>query len=211
MRPTTSITMEESVLNYARAKAKELGVTVSTFLEACVSLEIINPLNLKTMPKATKLSATVALIGVEKARIALAEDNDLRFVAMPADTPVYTPNPDEQRKEISTPIKTIIEDTVENAMDDIVKKSIPDVSELDSIAVHGIFSSDQSNKEPNVDSNNHPNGYSNNTTENNVSDNTDTEKESDISEVNANNTFSDVKHDASKDAKPNKKRIMKMI
>ena len=67
-RLTTGITLEPAVMHYVRTKSKELGINGSQFIESCIGLEILNPLNHKTIPKAMKIAATVELIGLEKAR-----------------------------------------------------------------------------------------------------------------------------------------------
>ena len=137
-RLTTGITLEPAVMHYVRTKSKELGINGSQFIESCIGLEILNPLNYKTIPKAMKIAATVELIGLEKAREALAEDTDLILSVVPKETPVFEPEikPLPKPGELPPSIKKIVEETV--------KKNIPTSEDIDAASSRGVFSSDVS-------------------------------------------------------------------
>lgn len=137
-RLTTGITLEPAVMHYVRTKSKELGINGSQFIESCIGLEILNPLNYKTIPKAMKIAATVELIGLEKAREALAEDSDLTLSVVPKETPVFEPEikPLPKPGELPPSIKKIVEETV--------KKNIPTSEDIDAASSRGVFSSDVS-------------------------------------------------------------------
>ena len=106
-------------MHYVRTKSKELGINGSQFIESCIGLEILNPLNHKTIPKAMKIAATVELIGLEKAREALAEESDLTLSVVPKETPIFEPEikPLLKQGELPPSIKKIVEE--------VVKKNIP--------------------------------------------------------------------------------------
>lgn len=135
-RLTTGITLEPSVMHYVRTKSKELGINGSQFIESCIGLEILNPLNYKTIPKAMKIAATVELIGLEKAREALAEDSDLILSVVPKETPIFEPEikPLPKPGELPPSIKKIVEETV--------KKNIPTSEDIEAASSRGVFSSD---------------------------------------------------------------------
>jgi len=176
-RLTTGITLEPAVMHYVRTKSKELGINGSQFIESCIGLEILNPLNHKTIPKAMKIAATVELIGLEKAREALAEDSDLTLSVVPKETPVFEPEikPLPKPGELPPSIKKIVEETV--------KKNIPTSEDIDAASSRGVFSSDISNvnHDANHDTdhsidhntNHNTNNLSNNVVDDAVSDNTD--------------------------------------
>ena len=135
-RLTTGITLEPAVMHYVRTKSKELGINGSQFIESCIGLEILNPLNYKTIPKAMKIAATVELIGLEKAREALAEDTDLILSVVPKETPIFEPEikPLPKPGELPPSIKKIVEETV--------KKNIPTSEDIEAASSRGVFSSD---------------------------------------------------------------------
>lgn len=143
-RLTTGITLEPSVMHYVRTKSKELGINGSQFIESCIGLEILNPLNYKTIPKAMKIAATVELIGLEKAREALAEDSDLILSVVPKETPIFEPEikPLPKQGELPPSIKKIVEETV--------KKNIPTSEDIEAASSRGVFSSDISDVEHNT-------------------------------------------------------------
>jgi hypothetical protein len=143
-RLTTGITLEPAVMHYVRTKSKELGINGSQFIESCIGLEILNPLNHKTIPKAMKIAATVELIGLEKAREALAEDSDLILSVVPKETPIFEPEikPLPKQGELPPSIKKIVEETV--------KKNIPTSEDIEAAASRGVFSSDISGVEHNT-------------------------------------------------------------
>nr|DAM93949.1 MAG TPA: hypothetical protein [Caudoviricetes sp.] len=143
-RLTTGITLEPAVMHYVRTKSKELGINGSQFIESCIGLEILNPLNHKTIPKAMKIAATVELIGLEKAREALAEDSDLILSVVPKETPIFEPEikPLPKQGELPPSIKKIVEETV--------KKNIPTSEDIEAAASRGVFSSDISGVERNT-------------------------------------------------------------
>lgn len=152
-RLTTGITLEPSVMHYVRTKSKELGINGSQFIESCIGLEILNPLNYKTIPKAMKIAATVELIGLEKAREALAEDSDLILSVVPKETPIFEPEikPLPKQGELPPSIKKIVEETV--------KKNIPTSEDIEAASSRGVFSSDISSVDHNTnhDTNDNPN------------------------------------------------------
>ena len=135
-RLTTGITLEPAVMHYVRTKSKELGINGSQFIESCIGLEILNPLNYKTIPKAMKIAATVELIGLAKAREALAEDTDLILSVVPKETPIFEPEikPLPKPGELPPSIKKIVEETV--------KKNIPTSEDIEAASSRGVFSSD---------------------------------------------------------------------
>ena len=143
-RLTTGITLEPSVMHYVRTKSKELGINGSQFIESCIGLEILNPLNYKTIPKAMKIAATVELIGLEKAREALAEDSDLILSVVPKETPIFEPEikPLPKQGELPPSIKKIVEETV--------KKNIPTSEDIEAASSRGVFSSDISSVDHNT-------------------------------------------------------------
>lgn len=142
-RMTTGITLEPAVMHYVRTKSKELGINGSQFIESCIGLEILNPLNHKTIPKAMKIAATVELIGLEKAREALSEESDLTLTVIPKETPVFEPETRHIPKQGELPpaIKRIVEETV--------KKNIPMSNEV-SVVNHDINSKDNRDTDDNV-------------------------------------------------------------
>jgi hypothetical protein len=146
-RLTTGITLEPAVMHYVRTKSKELGINGSQFIESCIGLEILNPLNHKTIPKAMKIAATVELIGLEKAREALAEDTDLTLSVVPKETPIFEPEikPLPKQGELPPSIKKIVEETV--------KKNIPTSEDIDAASSRGVFSSDASVVNHDIDHN----------------------------------------------------------
>lgn len=146
-RLTTGITLEPAVMHYVRTKSKELGINGSQFIESCIGLEILNPLNYKTIPKAMKIAATVELIGLEKAREALAEDSDLTLSVVPKETPVFEPEikPLPKQGELPPSIKKIVEETV--------KKNIPTSEDIEAASSRGVFSSDVSVVNHDIDHN----------------------------------------------------------
>lgn len=146
-RLTTGITLEPAVMHYVRTKSKELGINGSQFIESCIGLEILNPLNYKTIPKAMKIAATVELIGLEKAREALAEDTDLILSVVPKETPVFEPEikPLPKPGELPPSIKKIVEETV--------KKNIPTSEDIEAASSRGVFSSDVSVVNHDIDHN----------------------------------------------------------
>lgn len=139
-RLTTGITLEPAVMHYVRTKSKELGINGSQFIESCIGLEILNPLNHKTIPKAMKIAATVELIGLEKAREALAEESDLTLSVVPKETPIFEPEikPLPKQGELPPSIKKIVEE--------VVKKNIPASEDIKAAPSRGVFFSDISNK-----------------------------------------------------------------
>lgn len=139
-RLTTGITLEPAVMHYVRTKSKELGINGSQFIESCIGLEILNPLNHKTIPKAMKIAATVELIGLEKAREALAEESDLTLSVVPKETPIFEPEikPLPKQGELPPSIKKIVEE--------VVKKNIPASEDIEATPSRGVFFSDISNK-----------------------------------------------------------------
>ncbi len=143
-RLTTGITLEPAVMHYVRTKSKELGINGSQFIESCIGLEILNPLNYKTIPKAMKIAATVELIGLEKAREALAEDSDLILSVVPKETPIFEPEikPLPKQGELPPSIKKIVEETV--------KKNIPTSEDIEAASSRSVFSSDTSSVEHNT-------------------------------------------------------------
>jgi len=146
-RLTTGITLEPAVMHYVRTKSKELGINGSQFIESCIGLEILNPLNYKTIPKAMKIAATVELIGLEKAREALAEDTDLILSVVPKETPVFEPEikPLPKPGELPPSIKKIVEETV--------KKNTPTSEDIEAASSRGVFSSDVSVVNHDIDHN----------------------------------------------------------
>lgn len=142
-RMTTGITLEPAVMHYVRTKSKELGINGSQFIESCIGLEILNPLNHKTIPKAMKIAATVELIGLEKAREALSEESDLTLTVIPKETPVFEPETRHIPKQGELPpaIKRIVEETV--------KKNIPMSNEV-SVVNHDINSKGNRDTDDNV-------------------------------------------------------------
>ena len=164
-RLTTGITLEPAVMHYVRTKSKELGINGSQFIESCIGLEILNPLNHKTSPKAMKIAATVELIGLEKAREALAEDSDLILSVVPKETPVFEPEikPLPKPGELPPSIKKIVEETV--------KKNIPTSEDIDAASSRGVFSSDISDADHVADhSVNHNTNHNTNDKPNDVVD-----------------------------------------
>lgn len=172
-RLTTGITLEPAVMHYVRTKSKELGINGSQFIESCIGLEILNPLNHKTIPKAMKIAATVELIGLEKAREALAEDSDLILSVVPKETPVFEPEikPLPKPGELPPSIKKIVEETV--------KKNIPTSEDIDAESSRGVFSSDISDADHGTDrsinhnTNHNTNDKPNDAVDDVVNDNTD--------------------------------------
>lgn len=137
-RLTTAITLEPAVMHYVRTKSKELGVNGSQFIESCIGLEILNPLNNKTIPKAMKIAGTVELIGLEKAREALAKDSDLTLTVIPKETPVFEPEKTPEPKRITLP------ETIKELVEKTIKKEIPNSEDIDAASSRGVFSSDAS-------------------------------------------------------------------
>ena len=141
-RLTTGITLEPAVMHYVRTKSKELGVNGSQFIESCIGLEILNPLNNKTIPKAMKIAGTVELIGLEKAREALAKDSDLTLTVIPKETPVFEPEKTPEPKRITLP------ETIKELVEKTIKKEIPNSEDIDAASSRGVFSSDASQHKP---------------------------------------------------------------
>ena len=137
-RLTTGITLEPAVMHYVRTKSKELGVNGSQFIESCIGLEILNPLNNKTIPKAMKIAGTVELIGLEKAREALAKDSDLTLTVIPKETPVFEPEKTPEPKRITLP------ETIKELVEKTIKKEIPSSEDIEAASSRGVFSSDAS-------------------------------------------------------------------
>ena len=186
---TTAISLESSVMQYARTKSKELGVHLSAFIGACIGLEILNPLNQKTIPKATKIAGTVELIGLEKAREVLSEDSDLTLRVIPKETPVFEPKVEPK------PSKTPLSDDIKAMVADVIKKEIPNAEDMDAAASSATFSSDitKHDKECDVNGNTEANALNNPSSDENYDVNSDKETDTYLKSVDANAVLASVK------------------